>query len=107
MGKVTIYTYGEVKPVELMPLLETILRVNGATIVKVGEFYRIVPINAISKLPLPPVTNVGPENAARRRSDDPELIFLKYTHRQRKWTSCCRRSMERARATPCTSRPIC
>ena len=50
-GKVTIYTYGEVKPVELMPLLETILRVNGATIVKVGDFYRIIPINAISQLP--------------------------------------------------------
>ncbi|HEY1342865.1 MAG TPA: hypothetical protein VGF59_35425, partial [Bryobacteraceae bacterium] len=27
-GSVTIYTYGEVKPVDLMALLETILRVN-------------------------------------------------------------------------------
>ena len=78
-GKVTIYTYGEVKPVELMPLLETLLRVNGATIVKVGEFYRIVPINAISSLPLQPVMNARSQDAARRRADDPELIFLKYS----------------------------
>jgi general secretion pathway protein D len=41
-GKVTIYTYGEVKAVDLMPLLETLLRVNGATIVKVGGIHRIV-----------------------------------------------------------------
>src|SRR5579885_3246492 len=39
-GSVTIYTYGEVKPVDLMPLMETILRVNGAAMVKVGDLYR-------------------------------------------------------------------
>src|SRR6516162_4601483 len=33
-GSVSVYTYGEVKDVDLMPLLQTILRVNGATIVK-------------------------------------------------------------------------
>jgi general secretion pathway protein D len=49
-GTVTIYTYGEVKPVDLMPLLETILRINGAAMVKVGDLYRIVPINRISQL---------------------------------------------------------
>ncbi len=36
-GSVTIYTYGEVKPVDLMPLMETILRVNGAAMVKIGR----------------------------------------------------------------------
>ena len=51
-GSVTIYTYGEVKAVDLMPLLETILRVNNATIVQVGDLYRIVPINRVSQLPL-------------------------------------------------------
>jgi len=59
-GSVTIYTYGEVKAVDLMPLLETILRVNGAAIVQVGDLYRIVPINKISQLPLPPMTDVDP-----------------------------------------------
>ena len=36
-GSVTIHTYGEMKPTDLMPLLETILRVNGAALVKVGD----------------------------------------------------------------------
>ena len=35
-GKVTIYTYGAVKPVDEMPLLETILRINGFAMVQVG-----------------------------------------------------------------------
>ena len=78
-GKVTIYTYGEVKPVELMPLLETLLRVNGATIVKVGEFYRIVPINTISTLPLPPVMNADPKTLPDDERMILNLIFLKYT----------------------------
>src|SRR5215510_14149048 len=57
-GLVTVYTYGEVKPVDLMPFMETILRVNGAAMVKVGEFYRIVPINTISQLPIEPQVNM-------------------------------------------------
>jgi len=44
-GNVSIFTYGEVKPMDLMPLLETVLRINGAAIIKVGDLYRIVPIN--------------------------------------------------------------
>src|SRR4029077_15547357 len=60
-GNVTIYTYGEVKPVDEMQLLETILRINGATIVKVGDLYRIVPMNRVSQLPLSPVINGDPK----------------------------------------------
>src|SRR5205807_10410980 len=78
-GKVTIYTYGEVKPVELMPLLETILRVNGATIVKVGEFYRILPIKEISSLPLEPIMNADPKTLPDDERMLLNLIFLKYT----------------------------
>ena len=78
-GKVTIYTYGEVKPVELMTLLETLLRVNGATIVKVGDFYRIVPINAISSLPLAPVMNADPKTLPDDERMILNLIFLRYS----------------------------
>src|SRR5262245_17652468 len=46
-GNVTMYTYGKVKPVDLMPLLQTILRINGATMVQVGDLWRIVPINTV------------------------------------------------------------
>src|SRR4051812_39998104 len=50
-GTVSIFTYGEVKPVDYLPLLETILRVNGDAMVKVGDMYRIVPVNRINQLP--------------------------------------------------------
>ncbi len=77
-GSVTIYTYGEVKAVDLMPLLETILRVNGAAIVKVGDLYRIVPINKISQLPLPPMTDVDPKTLPDDERMILNLVFLKY-----------------------------
>src|SRR5678816_2455636 len=56
-GTVSIFTYGEVKPVDYMPLLETILRVNGSAMIKVGDIYRIVPVNRINQLPLSPMIN--------------------------------------------------
>jgi general secretion pathway protein D len=77
-GSVTIYTYGEVKAVDLMPLLETILRVNGATIVQVGDLYRIVPINRVSQLPLPPTTDVDPKTLPDDERMILNLVFLKY-----------------------------
>jgi general secretion pathway protein D len=77
-GRVTVYTYGEVKPVDLMQLLETMLRVNGAAMVKVGDIYRIVPVARIPQLPLQPMTA-----DAKTLPDDERmvlnLIFLKYT----------------------------
>jgi general secretion pathway protein D len=77
-GSVTIYTYGEVKPVDLMPLMQTILRVNGATMVQVGDLYRIVPINAVSQLPLDPVMNADPKTLPDDERMLMNLIFLKY-----------------------------
>ena len=77
-GSVTIYTYGEVRPVDLMPLLETILRVNNATMVQVGDLYRIVPIKAVSQLPLSPVVNPDPKTLPDDERMILNLIFLKY-----------------------------
>lgn len=75
-GSVTINTYGEIKPVEVRSLLETILRINAAAMVQVGDLFRIVPIAEVSRLPLSPKIN---------GKDLPEddrmilnLIFLKY-----------------------------
>ncbi len=56
-GSVTIHTYGEMKSTELLPLLETVLRVNGAAMVKVGDLYRIVPVEKVGQAPLPPSVN--------------------------------------------------
>ena len=77
-GSVTIYTYGEVKAVDLMPLLETILRVNGATIVQVGDLYRIIPINRVSQLPLPPTVEPDPKTLPDDERMILNLVFLKY-----------------------------
>jgi general secretion pathway protein D len=76
-GSVTINTYGEVKPTDLWQLLETILRINGAAIVQVGDLYRIVPLAEVSRLPIRPQVS-----AHKELSEDEHmvlnLIFLKY-----------------------------
>jgi len=76
-GNITVNTYGEVKPTEVRGLLETILRVNGYTMVQVGELYRIVPAAEASRLP------VKPQSAGADRISDDEmltlnLVFLKF-----------------------------
>jgi general secretion pathway protein D len=75
-GSVTIRTYGEVKPTDLMPLLETILRVNGAAIVQVGDLYRVVPIDRVTQLPIQPSVN-GKDFPGDERMVL-NLIFLKF-----------------------------
>jgi general secretion pathway protein D len=77
-GSVTIHTYGEIRPTDLMPLLETILRVNAATIVRVGDLYRVIPINAVSQLPLEPQVNLDPKSLPDDERMVLNLIFLKY-----------------------------
>ena len=42
-GGVTINTYGETKDLDSTNLLDMILRINGAAMVKSGDIYRIVP----------------------------------------------------------------
>ncbi len=75
-GNVTIHTYGEMKPTDLMPLLETILRVNGAALVKVGDIFRVVPLERVASLPLTPSINgkTFPEDERMALN----LVFLKY-----------------------------
>ncbi|HLI85997.1 MAG TPA: type II secretion system secretin GspD [Bryobacteraceae bacterium] len=77
-GSVTLFTYGEVRPVDLMPLLETLLRVNGATMVKVGDLYRIIPINTVSQLPVEPTVSPDPKSLPDDERIVLSLIFLKY-----------------------------
>jgi len=51
-GTVTMYTAGDIRRSDLLPMLEAILKVNGATMVKVGNLYQIVPANAAVRMPL-------------------------------------------------------
>jgi general secretion pathway protein D len=76
-GAVTINTYGEVKPTNLWQLLETILRINGAAIVQVGDLYRIVPLADVPRLPLKPQISASKELPEDERMVL-NLVFLKY-----------------------------
>jgi general secretion pathway protein D len=77
-GTVTINTYGAVRDLDLRPLLETILRMNGLAMVQVGNIYRIIPAANISRQPVSPIT----ETDGSKLSDDERLVmnlvFLKY-----------------------------
>ena len=75
-GSVTLNTYGEIREIDTRSLLDMILRINGATMVKVGDLYRIVPLSEAPRLPIPPQTDLKeiPEDDQIMLN----LIFLKY-----------------------------
>ncbi len=76
-GNITVHTYGEVKSTEVQGLLETILRVNGYSLVQVGDLYRIVPSAEVNRLPIMPRV-AGQQPIADDESLMMNLIFLKF-----------------------------
>ena len=77
-GAVTLNTYGETKQIDARNLLELLLRINGATMVQVGEIYRIVPLGETAgRLPIRPQTG-----DLKSIPDDEQtmlnMVFLKY-----------------------------
>ena len=90
-GTVTINTYGAVRDLDLRPLLETILRMNGLAMVQVGNIYRIIPAANIARQPVSPIT----ETDGSKLSDDERLVlnlvFLRYvTSNEMQKNSSCR-----------------
>jgi general secretion pathway protein D len=77
-GTVTINTYGAVRDLDLRPLLETILRMNGLAMVQVGNIYRIIPAGNIARQPVSPISQTD----ASKIPDDERLVmnlvFLRY-----------------------------
>ena len=59
-GVVNIVTYGEMRRSDLMSLLETVLQINGAAMVKTGAVYRILPSQNARQLPLDIRRDPGP-----------------------------------------------
>jgi general secretion pathway protein D len=51
-GTVNINTSGNLRRSDLLPILETILKINGATMVKVGNFYQVIPTTSAARQPL-------------------------------------------------------
>ncbi|MGH9783132.1 MAG: type II secretion system secretin GspD, partial [Terriglobia bacterium] len=53
-GTVHINTLGQLRRADLFPLLQMILRTNGAAAVQAGNFYRIVPLQDVQRMPIAP-----------------------------------------------------
>jgi general secretion pathway protein D len=51
-GTVNINTAGVLRRSDLLPILETMLKINGATIIQTGNFYQIVPAASAARQPL-------------------------------------------------------
>ena len=75
-GAVTVKTYGELRAIEPRAMLETILRVNSAALVQVGDLYRIVPTADATRLPMRP--QVNPDIIPEDEQLSLNLVFLKY-----------------------------
>lgn len=52
-GNVKIHTNATLRRGDLLPILETILKLNNATMVRTGNFYQILPAATASRQPLP------------------------------------------------------
>ncbi|MCC6591392.1 MAG: type II secretion system secretin GspD [Bryobacterales bacterium] len=77
-GAVTLNTYGETRQIDARNLLDLVLRINGATMVQVGEFFRIVPLTDVSRMPLPPNVTSDPKAIPEDDQTILNLVFLKY-----------------------------
>lgn len=76
-GGVILNTYGETQTIDARKLLDTVLRINGAAMVQVGDLYRIVPLSEIARQPLEP--EVSPKSIPEDDQTMLNLVFLKYT----------------------------
>jgi general secretion pathway protein D len=64
-GTVNINTSGTLRRSDLLPILETLLKLNGATMIRVNNFYQIVPTTAAARQPLPvqdQISQVAPDD---------------------------------------------
>jgi len=72
-GVVTINTAGELKRDDLLPLLEAVLKSNGAAIVKTGNFYQVIPSPGAKQLPIPVRT---PTQGGELKKEDTVILQI-------------------------------
>lgn len=77
-GTVTMNTYGQVRDVDIRPLLETILRMNNLAMVQVGNVYRIIPAANIARQPVDPISQTDPSKVPEDERAVLNLVFLRY-----------------------------
>jgi general secretion pathway protein D len=51
-GVVTITTMGDISSADLMQILQTLLRINGATAIQTGNLWQIVPLKSVHQIPI-------------------------------------------------------
>jgi general secretion pathway protein D len=77
-GVVNIHTVGQIPSEEVFPIFQSILRLNGATAVKKGNVYEIVPFGDAKKSYVPPSTTRDPAKLAAEERYTTQVIILKY-----------------------------
>ncbi|MBI2819125.1 MAG: hypothetical protein HYX73_04025, partial [Acidobacteria bacterium] len=77
-GTVNINTLGELRREDLFPLLQVILRINGATAVQTGSFFRIAPLENLQRLPLEPQLGTSDQELPPDDRIVMNIIPLKY-----------------------------
>ncbi|MET0065259.1 MAG: type II secretion system secretin GspD [Candidatus Thiodiazotropha sp.] len=75
-GKVTIHTTYPVSTDAVLPILENILQMNGAVLVRNGALYKILPAGEVKGIALKP--SVGQGAAAMRAGQGVQVVPLKY-----------------------------
>lgn len=75
-GVVTIHTTLPVTADAVMPILETILQMNGAALVRNGSLYKILPMAELKDMAITP--NVGSEVSRLTAGQGVQIVPLKY-----------------------------
>lgn len=77
-GTVNITTEGELHREDLFPILEAVLKINGATAIKTGNFYRVVPLAQAPRIPLEISTDATGEALPQDDRMMMQIIPLRY-----------------------------
>jgi general secretion pathway protein D len=77
-GAVNIHTSGQLSNEEILPIFQSILKLNGATAVQRGVIYEIVPFAEAKKLATPLVTSEEERKTLAEEKYTIQIIHLKY-----------------------------
>jgi general secretion pathway protein D len=77
-GVVNIHTVGQIPLEDVLPIFQSILRLNGATAVKKGNVYEIVPFGEAKKLAVPPLITREPGKPFLEERYTTQIIILNY-----------------------------
>jgi general secretion pathway protein D len=77
-GVVNIHTVGQIPSEDVFPVFQSILRLNGATAIKKGNVYEIVPFGDAKKLYVLPSVTRDPAKLAAEERYTTQIIILRY-----------------------------